>query len=120
MKKKQLNEIRKNSGGFISMNSFLSGTQDEEVAIVFSGNGQMTGRNKVSVIYEMLIDTNIRSTPYAKIESIMENEEEILFSMGSIFCIGDVKMVRDRVHYVKLTMEHIEDELWNKLTAHLD
>jgi hypothetical protein len=70
----------------------------------------------------MSIDTNIRSTPYAKIKSVNSDEEEILFSMGAIFRIEDVDKVpgHDGIFRVKLTMEHIEDELWNKLTAHLD
>ena len=122
MKVSQLNEIRNNYGNFISMNSFLSATEDGKVAFIFSGDGQTTNPEEVSVIYDMLIDTNIRSTPYAKIPSVMEDEEEILFSMGPIFRIGEVEKVPDHdgVWSIKLIMEHIEDELWNELTAHLD
>jgi hypothetical protein len=122
MKINQLNEIKENYDGFISMNSFLSATQDEDVAILFSGDGVTTAADEVSVIYQMLIDTNIRSTPYAKIKSVMKDEQEILFSMGAVFRIGEVSKVPDHnaVSCVKLTMVHIEDELWNKLTAHLD
>jgi hypothetical protein len=122
MKINQLNEIRENINGFISMNSFLSATQDKQVAIVFSGDGRTTNSDEISVIYEMLINTNIRSTPYAKIESVMTDEKEILFSMGSIFRIGEIDKFpdHDKVYRVKLTMEHIECDLWNKLTAHLD
>ena len=120
MKISQLDELRENSGSLISMNSFLSATQDEKVAIAFSGDGETTNADEVSVIYEMFIDTDIRSTPYSKIESVMENEEEILFSMGSVFQIGQIDELRNKVYRVKLTMIHKEDELWNKLTAHLD
>ncbi|CAF4063108.1 unnamed protein product, partial [Adineta steineri] len=112
---------RENCGGLISMNSFVSATQNENVAIAFSGDGdQSIPQDEVSVIYEMLIDTDIRSTPYAKIQSIMADEQEILFSMGSTFRIGEIDEIRSRVYRVKLTMVHKEDELWNKLTAHLD
>ncbi|CAF0725615.1 unnamed protein product [Adineta steineri] len=121
MKVAQLNELRENFDGLISMNSFVSATQDEYVAIVFSGDGEQTiPLDEVSVIYEMLIDTDIRSTPYAKIQSIIVDEEEILFSIGSTFRIGKINEIRSRVYRVKLTMVHKEDELWNKLTAHLD
>ncbi|CAF0736611.1 unnamed protein product [Adineta steineri] len=121
MKITQLNELRENFDGLISMNSFVSATQDENVAIVFSGNGEQTiPPDEVSVIYEMLIDTDIRSTPYAKIQSTIVDEEEILFSIGSTFRIGEIDEIRSRVYRVKLTMVHKEDELWNKLTAHLD
>ncbi|CAF0732441.1 unnamed protein product [Adineta steineri] len=121
MKVAQLNELRENFGGLVSMNSFTSATQDENVAIVFSGDGEQTiPPDEVSVIFEMLIDTDIRSTPYTKIQSVMDNEEEILFSIGATFRIGEIDEIRSRVYRVKLTMVHKEDELWNKLTAHLD
>ncbi|CAF1494133.1 unnamed protein product [Adineta steineri] len=120
MKVAQLNKLRENFDGFISMNSFTSATQDQNVAIIFSGNGEQTNPDEVSVIYEMLIDTDLRSTPYAKIQSIMDDEEEILFSIGATFRIGEIDEIRSRVYRVKLTMVHKEDELWNKLTAHLD
>ncbi|CAF4224258.1 unnamed protein product, partial [Adineta steineri] len=56
MKVALLNELRENFGGLISMNSFVSATQDEYVAIVFSGDGEQTiPLDEVSVIYEMLI-----------------------------------------------------------------
>jgi hypothetical protein len=120
MKMNQLDEMRENRDGFISMNSFLSATQDEDVAIAFSGNGTTKKPDEVSVIYEILIDTDIRSTPYAKIESINPDEQEVLFSMGSVFRIGNVEKIRNKVYRVQLTMVHKEDQLWNKLTAHLD
>jgi hypothetical protein len=123
MKINELNEIRENFDGFISMNSFVSATQNKEVAFMFSGDGITTNPDEeVSVIYEMAIDTDIRSTPYATIKSFMDNEEEILISMGPIFRIGEVNKEPDHdgVYNIKLRMEHIEDELWNKLTNNLD
>ncbi|CAF1016060.1 unnamed protein product [Adineta steineri] len=121
MKVAQLDELRENFDGLISMNSFVSATQNENLAIVFSGDGEQTmPPDEVSVIFEMLINTDIRSTPYATIESIMDNEEEVLFSMGSTFRIGEIDEIRSRVYRVKLRMVHKEDELWNKLTEHLD
>ena len=122
MKVSQLNDIRNNDGNFISMNSFVSATQNRKVAFIFSGDEEITNPDEVSVVYEMLIDTNIRSTPYAKIPSVMEDEEEILISMGPIFRVGEVEKIPDHngVWNVKLKMVYIEDELWNELTAHLD
>ncbi|CAF3415811.1 unnamed protein product [Rotaria sp. Silwood2] len=120
MAKNELDKIRENCGSFISMNSFLSATQEKQVAVVFSGDGETSNPNEVSVIYEMMIDTNIRSTPYAKIKSFIPDEEEILFSMGPIFRIEHVDESDNHVSYVKLTMVHLEDELWNKLTKHLN
>jgi len=118
--KNQFDETKENFDGFISMNSFLLTTEDEEVAIVYSGNGKMANPDEISVIYEMLIDTNSRSTPFAKIKTFNPHEEEILFPMGSVFRIGKVKELRERVYCVKLTVVDRDDELRNKLTKHLD
>jgi hypothetical protein len=119
MKINQLEELKVNFGSFVSMNNFLSATEDRQVAFIFSGDGETTNPEEVSVIYEMLIDTNTQSTPYAKISSVMEDEEEILFSMGPIFRVGEVEKVPDHngVWSVKLKMVYIEDELWNELTS---
>ncbi|CAF3373462.1 unnamed protein product [Rotaria socialis] len=119
MKKNQLNEIQDNIGGFISINSFCSVTQDERVALAFSSMGKNVNPHEVSVIYEMTIDTNIRSTSYAKIDTLIPDEQEILFSMGATFKIGKIDELNAKIYSVKLTMMHIEDELWNKLIAHL-
>jgi hypothetical protein len=114
MKRNQLNELRKNRDGFISMKTFFSATQNEKVARTFSGVGITRDPDVASVIYEMMIDTNIQSTPYAKIESVMLDEHEILFSMGSVFRVGEVDALCDHVYRVKLRLEERYDEQWNK------
>ena len=121
MKIDYLNELRENYDGHISFNSFTAATEDRAVAFMFSGDGTTTSPDEVSVIFEMSIDTNIRSTPFARIRSTKPDEQEILFSMGGVFRIGEINDVPSHpgVHCIKLKLEHLEDELWNKLTKHL-
>jgi hypothetical protein len=120
MRINQLNEIRKNIGGLISIKSFLSATQNKQLTLAFLESNYTLNPDEVSVIYEISINTSIQSVPYAKIQNVPQNGEEILFSMGSIFRIRDIYERRTRMYCVKLTMERIEDELWNRLTGHLD
>ena len=123
MKTSVLQELKENIHGLVAMNSFISVTQVLDVAIMYSGDGKTTETDQVSVIYEITVDTNIRSTPYAKIyDSVFKDEQEILFSMGATFRIDEVGLFlnREDIHCVKLTMVHVEDERWDKLTAHLD
>ncbi|CAF1637541.1 unnamed protein product, partial [Didymodactylos carnosus] len=118
-----LEKLRNNIGGLVSMNSFLSTTNDREAAIFFAGGGILGNpETHVSVLYEMTIDTSIQSVPYAKIDytSIFSDEDEVLFSMASVFKIGEIEMVRERMWNIKLTLTDKEDEHWNKLTAHLN
>jgi hypothetical protein len=120
MKINQLNELRNSIGGLISINSFFSATQNKQIAISFSCNGYKLNSDEVTVIYEMLINTNILSIPYAKIKNVIKDEEEIFFSMGSIFRVQNVRKFHDRMYSIQLIMEHIEDDVWDHLTAHLD
>jgi hypothetical protein len=116
----QLNGLRSNIGGLISIKSFLWATQNKRLALALFDENHALIRDEVSVLYEMFIDTSIKSVPYAKIQNVPQSGEEILLSMGSIFRIRDVYECQTRMYYIKLIMEHIEDELWNRLTGHLD
>ncbi|CAF1357346.1 unnamed protein product [Didymodactylos carnosus] len=80
-----------NEGGLISINGFLSTTVQQEVACIFAGSGE-TLLGWESVIFEFHIDTNIVTKPFANIKdfSNMKDEEEILFSIGTIWRIKSV------------------------------
>ncbi|CAF1561418.1 unnamed protein product, partial [Didymodactylos carnosus] len=120
---KDLEDLRQNINCLVSMNSFLSTTNDREAAIFFSGDGITPDISHVSVLYEIEIDTTIESTtPYAKVDyqSIFRDESEVLFTMGSVFRIRLVQEIKERLWNVTLTLTNKHDENWSKLTEHLD
>jgi hypothetical protein len=123
MKIIELEILRKNVGKLISMNSFLSTTSDIEAAVFFSGHDTLDDpETEVSVIYQITIDTRVpHSVPFAKIDylSVYEHEDEVLFSMASVFRI-DVVEKYGTLWVVDLTLINKEDEEWNVLTAHLN
>ena len=123
MKIIELNKLRENVGKLISKNSFLSTTNDVQAAIFFSGDGFLdNAETDVSVLYQITIDTSVpHSIPFAKIqyESIFEDEDEVLFSIASVFRIDEVKQ-NGNLWAVNLTLINKEDEAWNTLTAHLN
>jgi hypothetical protein len=112
----QFNELQEKIGALISIKSFLTATQNKQLALVSLDRNSTLNPDVVLVIYEMFIDTRIQSVPYAKIPNV----EEILFSMGSIFRVQEIYERQTRMYCIKLIMEHIGDELWNRLTGHLD
>ncbi|CAF0958499.1 unnamed protein product [Didymodactylos carnosus] len=107
MTREELEKIEKNVGGLISMNSFISTTLDKKAASVFAGPNRT---DMEAVLFEVEI-SNIKShKPFADIKkfSNMEDEEEILISIGSVYRILSVEQTAD-LWYVKLLMNDKED-----------
>ncbi|CAF1251373.1 unnamed protein product [Adineta steineri] len=85
-----IQQLIDHQGSLISMNGFLSATSDYAVAVVFSGRDTFNN-GFGSVVFEMHIDENT-SCPFADIKDISncKDEEEILFSPGSVWKIQSV------------------------------
>ena len=83
----ELETIRENIGQFISLNSFISTTIEEQTAQGFSLSGDSTGER---VFFRIQVKTTISNPkPFADISlrSQFTNENEVLFMAGSIFQI---------------------------------
>lgn len=88
-------KIVKTPNGLISFNNFLSTSADEKVSTTF---GKNAGRKPgfVGILFEMAIDTSIKSSPFAALDkySFYEDEEkEILFSTHTVFRIKEIKPI---------------------------
>ncbi len=109
----ELQKLKESVNGLISFNTFLSTTTDRDVAVVYAGDGSGTPIIE-SVLFEMIINTNINKTkPFANIEklSYFQDENEILFFIGSIFRIEIVeKLIDTDIWHVKMKLCNDEDE----------
>jgi len=98
------NKMRNNIGGLVTFNSFLSTSVDLNVAKKFALE-RADQPNKTSVLFDMEIDPTLTSTPFASLNNLSYykiKEEEILFSMHTIFRIIDVKENNEHIRTVKL------------------
>ncbi|CAF1449663.1 unnamed protein product [Rotaria sp. Silwood1] len=99
-----LQQLQDNIGALISMNGFLSTTLSRDTALeVFAGVGH--NRNDCeSVLFEFCIDETITRT-YADISVISQypEEEEVLFTIGSIWKINSVQKNNDLYWIVTLS-----------------
>jgi hypothetical protein len=69
-------KIRGNIGGFFSISSFLSTTQNRYLALVFAGNsGLSTISKEQSVLFEIPIDISVDKFSYADISSESKGEQ---------------------------------------------
>ena len=87
-------KLRKTKGGLISFNNFLSTSKSREVPFDFA-NIALQNTDTVGILFQMSVDPSVSSTIFAAIDEVsyFQGEEEILFSMHTIFRIGEVKKI---------------------------
>jgi hypothetical protein len=81
----------------------------------YHGNSDMT-----SVVFSIERDSLVRTRPYANIReySLFPDEDEVLFSMGSIFRIGNIRQLpnSDNIWVIHLIMTDREGYRFVKIS----
>ncbi|CAF4746225.1 unnamed protein product, partial [Rotaria magnacalcarata] len=114
MSSSELNDLKDNIGNLISTNSFLSTSRRLDVAMQFILGATDTDELKV-ILFEIEVDCQNTKITFADIDkySQLQGEEEVLFSLGTVFCIKAVEFVSTlNLWKVKMTAT---DELSNKI-----
>jgi hypothetical protein len=117
----ELIKLKKNKDGLFSFNSFLSTSIDREVAYLFADSAR-NNSNLTGIIFRMEINPNTRSCPFVSLDNISyysESEKEILFSMHTVFRIGEMEEIDERLWQISLTLTNDEDPQLRRLTEHL-
>jgi Tfp pilus assembly protein PilF len=114
-------QLMKTQRGLLSFNNFLSTSQNREVSLGFARRTMATS-NLVGVLFVMKINPSVSATPFANVGDVgycQEQEAEILFSMHSVFRIGQVKQIdkNDRLWQVDLTLTGDNDPQLHTLTG---
>ncbi|CAF1581838.1 unnamed protein product [Adineta ricciae] len=113
LSKEDFERLVKTKGGLISFNNFLSTSIDRQVAYMLAESIR-DSTDLVAVIFEMTIDTSISSFPFARLSGVtqFDQEQEFLFSMHTVFRIGDIDSVKgdDRFWQVKLSLTKDNDQ----------
>ncbi|CAF4176604.1 unnamed protein product, partial [Adineta steineri] len=120
LSKTDFDKLKNINGGLMSFNNFLSTSNDRDVSFMFAesalGNTDMVG-----ILFIMTIDPHVSSTPFAstdKISYFEAQEEEILFSMHTVFRVGAIKQMgnNDQLYQVELQLTADDDEQLQRLT----
>jgi Tfp pilus assembly protein PilF len=102
----EFEQLKQKQGGLLPFNNFLLTSQNPDVSLDFARRTMNTS-NLVGVLFVMNIDPSISATPFANVAKVScTQKEEILFSMCSVFRIGQVKQIdkNDRLWQVDLTL----------------
>ncbi|CAF1586057.1 unnamed protein product, partial [Adineta steineri] len=115
-------QMSKIEGGLISFNNFLSTSKNRNISLDFS---QRAARNpdQIGVLFIIKINPAQSTTPFASIAGIsdFQKEEELLFSMHSVFRVQDIKQMgeNNRLYEVSLTFTADNDPELNRLTDYV-
>jgi hypothetical protein len=115
-------KLQKTKGGLMSFNNFLSTSEVREVPFVFAQSA--LGKNDtVGILFKMAINPVVSSTPFAAINEVsyFNTEEEILFSMHTVFRIGDITRIHKNnpLYQVELNLTADDDEQLRTLTERI-
>ncbi|CAF0762996.1 unnamed protein product [Adineta ricciae] len=106
----QLSEME---GGLFFVNTFLSTTRDESVATMYA-EASHEDSNLTGVVFKIIVDPAVpTSTQLADLgdESYyLNDEEETLFSMHSVFRIGKITKLKNHLHQVELFLTGDNDK----------
>ena len=105
MFQEELMKLKQNVGQLVSINTFFSTSTSCNIAADFSGNGEHQVEGIVSVIFQVTVDLTVPCRPFANISQLshINDENEILFSMETIFQIDSVELELDTIWFVKLS-----------------
>ncbi|CAF1434612.1 unnamed protein product [Adineta steineri] len=115
-------QLVKTQGGLLSFNNFLSTSLDRRVSLAFT---ESNGDNpySIGILFQITVNSSTSLSPFANVHDIgyYQDEEEILFSMHSIFRVGEIEQIvdNDRLWQVKLTLTCDHDPQLHILTEQI-
>ncbi|CAF1514384.1 unnamed protein product [Adineta steineri] len=113
LSKKDFMEMSKTKGGLLSFNNFLSTSENRDVSLCFALQAA-TNPDLVGILFVMLINSTYSTTPFASVSDVsyFHVEDEVLFSMHTVFRIEDIKPMDENNHLyqVNLTLTSDNDE----------
>ena len=94
MSSNEFDSFKELRGSTISINTFLSTTKSMQIALMYAGKYHENS-DLVSVVFTIEADQEAQIRPYANIShySLFPDEEETLFAMGSVFHIGNIRLL---------------------------
>ncbi|CAF1179378.1 unnamed protein product [Adineta steineri] len=119
LSKDDFTEMTKTKGGLLSFNNFLSTSTNRDVSLCFASQ-PVTNHDLVGILFIISINSTDSTTPFASVSDVsnFQAEDEVLFSMHTIFRIGDIKPMdeNNNLYRVNLTLTNDNDQDLRALT----
>ncbi|CAF1239805.1 unnamed protein product [Adineta steineri] len=119
LSKEDFTEMTKTKGGLLSFNNFLSTSKNRNVSLNFAQRAA-TNPDLIGILFVMSINPTHSTAPFASVSDVsyFHTEDEFLFSMHTIFRIGDIKPMdgNSRLYKVNLILTSDNDQDLHTLT----
>ncbi|CAF1144573.1 unnamed protein product [Adineta steineri] len=119
LSKEDFTEMTKTKGGLLSFNNFLSTSKNRNVSLDFAQQAAINP-DLVGILFVMSINPTHSTTPFACVSDVsyFHTEDEVLFSMHTIFRIGVIKPIDgdNHLYKVNLTLTNDNDQDLRTLT----
>ncbi|CAF0774007.1 unnamed protein product [Adineta ricciae] len=106
-------QLREMEGGLLFFNTFLSTTRNESVATIYAESSHEDS-NLTGVVFKIIVDpavpTSTRLADLGDEGYYLDDEEETLFSMHSVFRIGKITKLNNHLHQVELFLTSDNDK----------
>jgi tetratricopeptide (TPR) repeat protein len=120
--KKDFEKLVQSKNGLMSFNNFLSTSKDPVISLLFA-EGALGSPNMIGILFKMTIDPSVSSAPFASIQNVsyFQTEQEILFSMHTVFRIGEINKIdnNDSLYQVDLKLTADDDQELRTLTERI-
>ncbi|CAF0819423.1 unnamed protein product [Adineta steineri] len=105
LSKEDFTEMTNTKGGLLSFNNFLSSSKNRDVSLNFAQQAA-TNPDLVGILFVMCINPTHSTTPFASVTDVsyFHTEDEVLFSMHTIFRIGDIKPMDGNNHLYQVNL----------------
>ena len=117
----EFEKLRNSKGGLLSFNNFLSTSLDPEVAQIFCPISP-EDLNVTAVLFKITINPTLVRTPFAVLKDVShfsDAEMEVLFSMHTVFRIGDSTSLKDHFWHGELILTSNDDAELKQLTERM-
>ncbi|CAF1214074.1 unnamed protein product [Adineta steineri] len=117
--KEDFTKMKNAKGGLLSFNNFLSTSKDRDVSLCFAPQVD-TEPDLVGILFVISINPTHSTAPFASLTNVshFDDEDEILFSMHTIFRIEDIEPIDEdnNLYQVNLTLTNNNDQDLRTLT----
>ncbi|CAF1246401.1 unnamed protein product [Adineta steineri] len=122
LSKEDFTKMKNAEGGLLSFNNFLSTSRKRDVSFFFAPQDAIEP-DIVGILFVISVNPSHSTTPFASVgdASYFHTEDEVLFSMHTIFRIEDIQPIDGStyVYQVNLTLTSDNDQDLRNLTDHI-
>jgi tetratricopeptide (TPR) repeat protein len=121
MSKEELAMLQRSEGELVSVNSFFSTTRNRDYAF-FLADSITSAILEQPVVFEIDIDPQtVHTRSFANVQNMNEfdGEDELLFMLGSVFCLGKIRM-QDKTWIVSMTLCSDNDSRMKELLKDIE